>query len=342
MKLRNTSFDFFKGIACIGIILMHSKFPEPAGTGFRSLACFGVPLFFSISGYYLSATEIIEPSNMLKKIHHILILIIGSEIFYSTFAFILNRLNDPVRRTAFIENSFKKGWFEKYIILNQPPVYAHLWFLYALFTLYLLVLLFMRSRSNILRIALPAVPVLLICIMLLQEFKDAGLIRNSFHLFSSETELYKSSFFVFRALPFFLLGFLFYEYREKVQKINLPLPVLISGITVFLGIAIIEGYIFLVAQFYVGNIAALILIMILCIEYPDIRIQPFWYIGTHLSTMVYIYHLSVIHLLNKIYAKMGLSGNLWISIRPIFVIMASLFISWIHVNVKKRILSIRG
>ncbi len=335
MKLRNTSFDFFKGIACIGIVLMHSKFPEPAGTGFRSMACFGVPLFFSISGYYLSATETIETSNILRKIHHIIILIIGAEIFYSTFAFFLNGLNDPMRRNIFIENSFKKGWFEKYIILNQPPVYAHLWFLYALLTLYLLVLLFVRSRSSLLRVALPTVPVLLICIMLLQEFKDSGLIRNSFHLLSSETDLYKSSFFVFRALPFFLLGFLFYEYRGKVQKINMPLPTLVAGIIGFLGIAIIEGFIFPVAQFYAGNIAALFLIMVLCIKYPDIRIQPFWYIGAHLSTMVYIYHVAVYHFLNKIYAKMELSGNIWISIRPILVIFISLFISWIHVNVKK-------
>lgn len=341
MKSRNTSFDVFKGFACIGIILIHSRFPEPIGTGCRSLACFGVPFFFSISGYYLSTTELIDPFNIMRKIHHVLTLIVGSEIFYSLFAFLLNRLYDPMRRASFIEDSFKKGWFEKYIVLNQPPVYPHLWFLYALLTLYLVVLLFARSRKIIIRVALSSVPVLLICIMLFQEFKNLRVIRNSFHLFSSETELYKSSFFLFRAAPFFLLGFLFYEYREKVQKISTSLPVLVIGIAVFLGMAIVEGYIFPVAQFYVGNIVALFLIMALCIKYPDLKIQPFLYIGTHLSTLVYIYHVAVMQLLDKIYAKAGLSSDFWNCIKPILVILITLFVSWLHVSIKKEILSRR-
>jgi len=335
MKSRNTSFDVFKGFACIGIILMHSRFPEPIGTGFRSLACFGVPLFFSISGYYLSTKELIDPSNIIRKIHHVLALIVGSEVFYSFFAFLLHRLYDPVRRASFIENSFKKGWFEKYIVLNQPPVYVHLWFLYALLTLYLLVLLFGRSRKSVLRVALLSVPVLLICIILLQEFKNLGIIRNTFHLFSSEVDLYKSSFFLFRAAPFFLLGFLFYEYSEKVQKINISLPVLAFGIVASLGIAIVEGYIFPIAQFYVGNIVALFLIMILCIKYPYLKIQPFWYIGTYLSTLVYIYHIAIMHFLDKIYTKMELQNNLLNYIKPILVILITLFVSWLHINVKK-------
>ena len=149
MCARNTTFDMFKGIACIGIVLIHSKFPEPLGTGFRSLGCFGVPLFFCISGYYLSSKEIIDHSTIIRKIHHILILIVGSELFYSAFAFFLNKLHDSEKRDIFIEYAFKKGWFEKFIILNQPPVYSHLWFLYALLTLYLLVLLFFPSRKKL-------------------------------------------------------------------------------------------------------------------------------------------------------------------------------------------------
>ena len=335
MKSRNTSFDCFKGLACLGIILMHRGFPGQFGIGVRSFACFGVPLFFSISGYYLSSKEIIDPSDILKKIRHILLLILGSEIFYSAFAFFLNRLYDPYRRAAFIEESFKNGWIERYFIMGQTPVYRYLWFLYALLTLYVLVLLFARSRKSIKIVALPSVPVLLICIMLLEEFNDTGIIKNSFHLLTTETEFYKSNSFLFRAAPFFLLGFLFYEYREKVRNLNLSLQVLVAGITACLGTAVVEGFVFSKAQFYVGNIAALFLIMILCIKYPDLRIQPFWYIGSHYATLVYIYHFAAIHFLAKIYEKAGLSGILWRSISPIVVILITLLVSWIHVNVKE-------
>ena len=338
MKTRNTSFDCFKGLACLGIVLMHRGFPGQVGRDIRTIACFGVPFFFCISGYYLSSKEIIEPSEILRKIRHIIILIFGSEIFYSAFAFFLNGLMDPYRRAAFIKESFQKGWVERYIIMGQTPVYRHLWFLYAMFTLYLLVLLFARTRKSILIVALPSVPVLLICIMLLEEFQDTGIIENSFHLLASETVFYKSNNFLFRAAPFFLLGFLFYEYREKVLKLNMPIPALVVGIVAFLGMAVVEGRIFHKAQFYVGNIVAMSLIMILCIKHPDLKIQPFWHIGAHYSTLVYIYHFAVIHFLDMIYTKAHLSGNLLYSIRPIIVILITLFVSWIHVDVKKKIL----
>ena len=338
MKPRNTSFDCFKGIACLGIVLMHRGFPGQAGRDIRTIACFGVPFFFCISGYYLSSKDIIEPSEILRKIRHIIILIFGSEIFYSAFAFFHNGLMDPYRRAAFIEESFQKGWIERYFIMGQTPVYRHLWFLYALFTLYLLVLIFARTRKSILIVALLSVPILLLCIMLLEEFQDTGIIKNSFHLLASETEFYKSNSFLFRAAPFFLLGFLFYEYREKVQKLNMPLSALVVGIVAFLGMAVVEGRIFHKAQFYVGNIVALFLIMILCIKHPDLKIQPFCYIGAHFATLVYIYHFAIIHFLDKIYTKAHLSGNLLYGIRPIIVILITLFVSWIHINVKKKIL----
>ena len=41
MCARNTTFDMFKGIACIGIVLIHSKFPEPLGTGFQATSRIG-------------------------------------------------------------------------------------------------------------------------------------------------------------------------------------------------------------------------------------------------------------------------------------------------------------
>lgn len=338
MSTRNTTFDLFKGIACIGIVLIHSPFPKPLGTGVQAFARFGVALFFCISGYYLSSEEKIDQSAIIRKIHHILILIAGAELFYSAFAFVINKLYDAGRRADYIEAAFKKGWFEKYIILNQPPVYAYLWFLYALLTVYLLVLLFIPTRKRLAVISRFLAPVLLICIILLQEFHDFGLIKNSFQLYSSETVFLRSSFFLFRAAPFFLIGFLLFEYREWVKSLSISRAVLIAGIILFEAISVIEGYIFPASQFYMGNIIACLLIMVLGIKYPRIKLQPFLYIGTELSTLVYIYHIAVFQTLNKIYMKVGLSESLLCNyIKPVFVVLITIFISWCHVTFIKNL-----
>lgn len=43
---RNSTMDIFKGLACIGVVLMHVAFPGTTGTFARALGCFGVPVFF--------------------------------------------------------------------------------------------------------------------------------------------------------------------------------------------------------------------------------------------------------------------------------------------------------
>ena len=134
------------------------------------------------------------------------------------------------------------------------------------------------------------------------------------------------------------MGVLLFEHRERVEHFNISKSILIAGIVLFETIAVIEGYVFPIAQFYIGNIATCMLIMLLGIKYPGMKIQPFWYIGTKLSTLVYIYHVAVIHILNKIYANTGVSDNLLCSyFQPVFVVLLTLLISWSHMTLKKNI-----
>lgn len=48
----NNCLDFFKGIACLLIILVHVPFPGFFGEIIGALSRFAVPFFFMISGYF--------------------------------------------------------------------------------------------------------------------------------------------------------------------------------------------------------------------------------------------------------------------------------------------------
>ena len=86
-KKTNNSIDFFKAIACIGVVLIHCRFPGVVGILIRTIARFAVPFFTMISGFYLisSDTEIVDTTRLKEKIKHILKLIAGAEVFAFIF-----------------------------------------------------------------------------------------------------------------------------------------------------------------------------------------------------------------------------------------------------------------
>ena len=328
---RNTTLNILKAIACFHVVLIHCIFPEPVGTGFKSAGRFAVPLFFCISGYYFAPQQELKDSSSLKKLRHILWLIIGSELFYIAFAVFFYGLWNPENRAALYSSYFTNGWMEKYIILGQSPVYAHLWFLYALAAIYALALFVMNTRKRI-HIAYLTIPISILSIIFLQEFKSLNLLRNGFQFPGGQAMLYRSSFFFYRALPFFLTGSLLREmnnrgfFRSSPLKLKiLPFLILVSQIA-----AIVEGYVFPVAQFYLGSILAALLMMIYSIIKPDLRCGFLNYIGDELSIYVYILHIAVMKLWDQFTARLHLAGNVVIKwTRPLMTILLSLFLAYL-------------
>jgi len=307
---RNSTIDIFKALACIGVVWIHIQFPGSVGSAVRALGRFGVPLFFAVSGYYLSSTEVLSLEKISKKLIHIVHLIIGSEIGYIVFTWFLQDLFDPVKRAAYMEKYFVTGWVEKMLITNAPPAYAHLWFLYALATIYLLILLFVR-RKRTLRIIGIATPFLILGMVFLQEFSFLKVMKNSISFVGASATTYWAHTILFRAIPFFLLGFLFREFSEKVQRIPGNPPVYIGLIVLCEISAMIESFCFNFSQFYVGNILATILILILCCKFPKLQCKPLEYIGGKLFTWIYIVHVGVYKLLGYC------TGRLHIASQPI-------------------------
>ena len=65
---RNITFDILKGVSCIAVVLIHYGFKGSFGVAVNSLLRFAVPIFFGISGYYLSSSNLISDEKVLRKI----------------------------------------------------------------------------------------------------------------------------------------------------------------------------------------------------------------------------------------------------------------------------------
>ncbi len=329
MNSRNSTLDIFKGLACIGVLFMHCLFPQPLGSAARSVGCIGVPLFFCISGYYLAKKNELDVYELAKKIRHIVKLIICSEVFYLLFSVFYFNLFSAANRIRLVEKYFFPGTLARFFVLNQPPIYAHLWFLYALATCYISVLIFFKTKKQ-LKAFSNIVPVLLFCIVVLQEFSFLHIIKNGTILLGSEIVMLKSSFFLFRAVPFFLLGFLFREYNEQIKNLPLSANVLVGLIVVAESFAIAEGFLFTKAQFYLGNIIALFFIMLLSIKTPNICNRPLQFLGSNLSTYIYILHIAVIRAMDLFLFKCHLSKLVAIQyIRPILALILTILVSMV-------------
>lgn len=330
-KEQNTTLNVLKAIACIHVVLIHCIFPEPFGTGVKSAGRFAVPLFFCISGYFFTSLRDPDDAAMARKLRHSLTMIFWAEAFHVIFSILLFGLWSAASRNELYVSYFKTGWIEKYFLLGQSPVFAHLWFLYALAVIYALMLVFIRSRKRI-HAAYFTIPVSLIGIMLMQEFRGLDVIRNSILIPGSQTQMQPSSFFFFRALPFFLTGMLIREMKEKghfqpspgKQKALIVLAIL------FQACAVAEGYIFPVAQFYVGSMLAMVCMMLYGIMKPDLRIGPMDFIGGKLSMYVYIIHYAVMRVWDRVLTLLHVSGTpgaRWT--RPVMTLLLSLGIAYL-------------
>lgn len=49
---RNIMLNLLKGFACIGVVLIHIKFPGKTGDLIKYASAYAVPIFFLIAGYF--------------------------------------------------------------------------------------------------------------------------------------------------------------------------------------------------------------------------------------------------------------------------------------------------
>lgn len=82
------SLNCAKGIACIFVILIHCTFPGIVGEMLRAIARFAVPLFFTVTGYFLlDSYGKVTRARILRKMGRIVKITILADAFYMIFRY---------------------------------------------------------------------------------------------------------------------------------------------------------------------------------------------------------------------------------------------------------------
>lgn len=218
---RSWKFDYLKGMSCILIIFLHCRLYGRIGDAYLYCVRFPVPLFFMISGYFLYKKS---NSWIIKKVKKLIILLIGTELFYF--------LSETVMKVAFDKLSIAEA-------LYKTADFSHfgrkifcgtffnetLWYLYAIIWTMIIVLCLRKAHiysfKVLLGIVLIFINVQVIGCYLISKYGD---VQNYIFLFRNALTF---------GLPLTALGMLIAEKEDIIIGVstekNITLLLILGG-----------------------------------------------------------------------------------------------------------------
>lgn len=334
VKVRNPYFDILKGIACICVVFIHCQFPGDLGMIVTAVAKFAVPVFFMISGYYAITNGHFDCK---RKVWHIIKMILWAETIIFLYELLKSLFMDGWR--SYLSETFNLYNLAQSVLLNKPITYSHLWFLYAL--IYCYITLYFIDKWKMYKTAFFLTIIGQIGFLLLGE--GLTIIGQSYYFTISFGQVLFEwvpyNMYVFRALPYFLLGYLFAKkYINMEYSKTMSYALIIMGII----ISIIERYLIGWFQFYFGTIFIVIALFSIAKGYDgksvfDNRVlNVFRHIGKNYSDFIYIVHVLLASMLSTFMKITGLIdyNNIFIEvfkyIRPILILLMSLSLAEIR------------
>ena len=322
-KMRYEGLDFLKFVACILVVFIHCKFPGEFGLDMRAIGRIAVPFFLMVSGFFsVNKSLHIETASLNKKTKHILNLILFSLVFYVLYHLGINFFllhNSPIDVVIGYVASFN---LKKFVVINTLTYYHHLWFLFALLYCYLLLYPSFVRRALLNRQVLQTSIILTLIIFVLSS-EILPFLGKDIQLLGFKSQ----HIFLFRALPFFLIG-LYTRLYQPLKNININVVLIVALLGI--GLSLIERhYQIQDSQAYIGSILCAFLMLLYGLrskqKFPEMTVVG----GAKLSLYVYIYHIALIPVTSK------LSPTGWLT--PIIVVIISFIMAGITVYVKENI-----
>lgn len=283
MEKRYGNVDILKAICAYLVIIIHFEFPFKFLYA-EAVARVAVPMFFVISGFFCKG----EGREIRRKIKHLLLLFVVSEVIYFGYYIFLYR----TWWTYWIRDVINYHTIGDLLIYNYTNVFLAGWFILAL--AYMYVLYWLITKVGIQKIAYAIAPIVLLWLWIGQRLETTGII--------SDVPMQPN---ILRAYPFFLLGVWIREHREQILECVKPW---VDIFLVLLGLVLTgcERYILnrivYETKFYIyfGTIFMVIGAFLLAIRRKEITNMPLLqYIGRYLSTYIYILHFLVILIVNR-------------------------------------------
>lgn len=331
--MQNRTLDFFKGLACLLVILIHTPFPGATGIFFISIARFAVPFFFMISGYTLY--RYCETEKFNQKIKERILRNLRTAGIGLAVYFLIDIVKCVLQSKSvfqFITRIFEIRNLALFVGFNVIPPGSGgiVWFVFALIYAYLAILLFKPQKKHVQTMGWAALTWMLVLCAAKVFFTAKPM--SLFGLDLSSYWLYGNWYGI--GLPSVLLGMMTAqlvderpEWIRKIRKFALPLAVLCVlpnfALCLFLDKSL--------SMYLSYTPFTLVMDFMVFVASTDDRIGQrnlMAVIGNRLSSDIYLWHHTQIFIFNYVILFLGLSGSVldtWI--KPFAIILMATALS---------------
>lgn len=297
---RNECLNFWKGIACFGVVFFHTRIPNILLDGvLQSLFRFAMPLFFMISGYFTYyGDETVLQRKMPAKIKHVWNISWIGCAYYALFHLAIGLFGDSHGSWGATAERFKILFTPKriaeWILFNNDPFINIMWFTFAL--LYAYIILCWIDKRRMYRAACAMIPVLIGVNLFL---------GNLLYLAGIEVNRIYYRNFLFYGLPFLLLGnWLHRNHRRVCSRIkeNQCLWLIGAGGALSTG----EWFLYGRQELYAGSVLMVMGIFCYAMLCPGKKLSSFIAkTGDEYSLFIYIVHYSLISVFDRVAGRLA-------------------------------------
>ncbi len=340
MNAKQNQNDFLyavKAAACFFVVLIHARFPGRAGDTAAALARFGVPMFFAISGLFLSRKSGSDQDTgqirgRIRRILPGLVKVTLLAVFcYTLFSFLFNlaeglTVEDWLReKYNLFELSRLVLFHSGKLIYDHTYTYDHLWYLLALIYVYVAVYCL---AGHLRKLAGP------LCLCLMAGLFAGNLLRlyypvQKFGISISTWYVLRNWLFV--GMPFFLMGYWLDSHAgEKTREGGWQFGRQILGAGFLM--TLLELHVFGELEVYLGSVLMVSGILVMA---QSMYGRPFTKgpgilarIGREDSALIYLLHVAILAVLDHwgfFPLAVALDSPDWIWwIRPVIVLLLSI------------------
>ncbi|MCA1031328.1 acyltransferase [Bacillus timonensis] len=301
MKIRYGNLDMLRGIAIIGVILIHisgtmlvtfvnGSFSEVIAIFVNQASRYAVPVFLFLSGLGLTLSNSLEKGYFLfirHRITKIILLYFVWNVIYYLFVIGVN------------SGSFNIIIFIKNFILGSN--YYHLYYVPLIILFYLLYPLLLKIGDKKVGVAF----ILLITIMsqISDKFIEYNLLNNPSNFLN----------WIF----YFVLGIWFarniqniISFTKRYQKV-ITLLFLLTFTVVFVESYISNGHITTSMRPTVILFTIMFILAVFCLEFEKIPLYKYIIMLSKMSYGIYLSHILILDVYVSIYSKLGMKNSIF-------------------------------
>lgn len=321
LKKTNYFTNYLKGLACLGIVLVHCRFPSVPGAVITAFARSGIPFFFILSGYYTFYTDREKTLAVTwRRVKKTFQLLVTAMLLYIAWRFLPKLLSGGIPEAfLWIQTAlFQQQNLLDFLLFNvTDSVNGVLWYIPAALYVYLLFGILVKSGSKWNALYIAALILLAVNLVLCEFGSLAG--------FGIHLKWYRN--FLLTGFPLFMLGHYLHKKEKEIQMLKRNTPILIAA----LGAAMILLECRLVgnALLYTGNVVFIIGLYLYAIQNSLSKKGTLMeQIGSKLYLYIYISQVAVIETMDKLTERVPFfEGTMGLYVKPVLVLAAVVLLS---------------